>query len=280
MEITVSVDFGPLRDNLNAVGAVQFPRTSHAVQDATLIAQRLWLSIAGGNAVTFRGRELKVSRVSGAYARSIQDGLEFPADGDMLHGRVSASAEYAQAIEDGTPPHDMKPALLGGAKARMGKKGQRYNIIPFRHNTPGQDKTAPAMPAEIYAKARRLAFSQVTGSRPDVNAHGQGVQRKTYAWGGRLKETKIGWRSRTAPTGHEYTHTTSIFSGMVKMGKAKQASYMTFRVVSDRSPANAWWTPGVEPRPISEAVAETVRPQAEALIREAFEQDLLDLMNG
>lgn len=274
--LSINVDLGPLQNTLDALGAESLPRTAQAVQDATLIAQRLWLSVAGGNAITFQGRQLSVSRRSGAYARSIQDGLEYPADGDTLHGRVSANAEHARAIEDGTPAHDMKQALLNGPKARIGKKGQRYNIIPFRHNTPGQDKTGPAMPQEVYNKAKRLAFSQVTGTHTDKN----GVERKSYSWGGRLGETKIGWRSRIGPRGHEYTHATSIYSGMVKMGKKGNASYMTFRVVSENSPANSWWMDAIQPRPIAAAVAETVRPQIDALIRQAFEDDLKALLSG
>lgn len=274
MSLSVTVNLDPLRKALDALGDGNLPKTAQAVQDSTLIAQRLWLSVAGGHSINFQGRELKVNRVSGAYARSIQDGMEYPVGGDAMHGRVSANAEYAQAIEDGQPPHDMKPGLLGGEKARLGKKGQRYNIIPFRHNTPVQDKTAKAMPVEIYNQVKRLAFSQVTGERPARNARGQTVMRKTYSWGGRLGETKIGWHSRIGPRGHEYTHVTSIFSGMVRMGQPKNASYMTFRVVSENSSANSWWTPGVEPRPIAAAVAETVRPQIEALIRQAFEEDL------
>jgi hypothetical protein len=277
MALIITVDLAAVADALKAVEAGGLPKTSAAVQDATLIAQRLWLAAAGGQAISYRGRQITVKRVSGAYAKSIQDGLEYPVGGDKLHGRVTASASYAQQIEDGQDPHDMKPGLLGGKSARIGKKGQRYNIIPFRHNTPGQDKLAQPMPLEVYNRAKKLAFSQVTGSRMGKNARGETVERKTYHWGGRLGETKIGWRSRIGPPGHEYTHTTSIFSGMVRMGQPKQASYMTFRVVSDNSPANSWWSPGVEPRPIAEAVAEQVRPQAEAMIREAFEADLADL---
>lgn len=264
--LTVTVDLGPMQEALEALGAQSLPKTAQAVQDATLLAQRLWLSIAGGNSITFKGKQISVNRVTGAYARSIQDGLEYPADGDELHGRVSANVEYAEAIETGQPPHDMKPGLLGGPQTRIGKKGQRYNIIPFRHGTPGNDKLSRPMPAEIYNKVRRMAFSQVTGRKPNG--------RRTYDWGGQLGKTKIGWRSRIGPPGKEYTHTTSIFSGMVRMGQKGQATYMTFRVVSDLSPANAWWSHGVQPRPVSEAVAETVRPQAEALIQAAFEEDL------
>lgn len=277
MSLTITVDLGPLREGLEAIAAGQLPKTAQAVQDVTLIAQRLWLSIAGGNVVTFRGKELSIKRVTGAYARSIQDGMEYPADGDDMHGRVTANIEYARQIEEGQEPHDMKPGLLGGSSARIGKKGQRYNIIPFRHGTPGQDKLVRAMPTEIYKAAKRMAFSRVTGNRQEKNAQGQIVNRNTYSWGGRLGKTETGWRSRIRPEGHEYTHTTSIYSGMTRMGQKGQASYMTFRVVSDLSPQNSWWSPGVEPRPVSEAVAETIRPQAETMIQEAFEQDIADL---
>jgi hypothetical protein len=279
-EISVTVDFGAIRQALDSIGAETLPRTAAAVHDSTLMAQRLWLSIAGGNEVEFQGRRIKITRRTGAYARSISEGLEYPADGDQLHGRVASSSPYAEAIEKGTPAHDMKEGLLNGPRARRSKKGTRYTIIAFRHNTPGQTATGPAMPMEIYKKAQKLAFSTVTGRRTEKNAHGQDVQRPTYAWGGRGKRTTIGWRSRIAPAGREYTHETSIYSGMVKMGKKGHASYLTFRVVSENSPANSWWSKGTDPKPVSEAVAAQIGPQAETLIRAAFEQDIEALING
>ncbi len=84
----------------------------------------------------------------------------------------------------------------------------------------------------------------------------------------------MGWRSRIAPEGQEYTHTTSIFSGMVRMGSGKHSQFMTFRVVSSRSPSNSWWAPAQEPRPVAAAVAQMVEPQCMAMIRMAFTEDL------
>ena len=284
--LDIVVDLGPVKDALEGISPDSLLKTQQAVRDAALVAQRLWLSVAGGHAIDFQGRQITLNRRSGAYARSIQDGLEYPADGDVLFGRVSANAEYADAIESGTPAHDMKPGLLGGSRARQGKKGQRYNIIPFRHNTPGQTATARAMPMEVYNQAKRLAFSRNVNDtvnyreRKELNARGKWVLRNRYEWGGRLPETPVGWRSRIQPAGHEYTHTTSIFSGMVRMGQKGHSSYMTFRVVSDNSHPDSWWAPAVEPKPIAAAVAEQIRPQAEAIIRQAFEDDLSALTTG
>lgn len=272
LEINVAVDLTDLQGALQELSSGHLPRTAAAVRNATLLVQRTWLQAASGREVSYQGRVFSLKRVSGEYARSIEHGLTYP-DGDDLSGRVTADTPYAQTIETGSAPRDMKPGLLAGPKARRGKNGSIYTIIPFRHGTPGA-VTMRAMPQEVYREARQLAYSRITGSRMEKNAWGEMTRRNTYQWGDRLGKTEIGWRSRIAPKGQEYTHTTSIFSGMVRMGEAKHSQFMTFRVVSSNSPTNSWWSPGVDPKPVAAAVAEMVEPHAMQMIRAAFMEDL------
>jgi hypothetical protein len=272
-DVSIEVDVEAISAAVDAMGLEALPNTARAVEQATFLVQRLWIQAAGGAEVELNGQRFAVRRRSGAYARSISDGLEYPADGELLKGRVTANSPYAEAIEKGQPPHDLKPALLGGPRARVGKDGQRYTIVPFRHNTPGQGATGQSMPAEVYKKAKSLQFSEVVGKRKELNARGKFVLRAVYRRGGQLGYMGPG-RHRDKPEGHEYTHTTSIYSGMVRMGKKGQSSYLTFRVVSEHSPPNAWWSPGVPPKPISEAVAAMARENVVELIRRGFEQDM------
>lgn len=277
ISINIRVGWEEMQEIMAALGAGQFPNLGRAVEQATALVQRNWLAAASGAEVSYRGRSFAINRRSGAYARSISDGMEYPLGSDPLAGRVSATAEHADAIEKGTPPHDMKPTLLSGPRARVSREGVRYVIIPFRHNVPGASATGKPMPKEVYRAAKTLAMSQVTGKRPDVNARGEPVERATYKWGGQASVHPFGWRSRIAPQGHEYTHKVSIYEGMVRMGPKGHSTYMTFRVASENSDPNSWWSPGVEPKPVSEAVAEMSSAQVDAIIRGGFEADLAAL---
>jgi hypothetical protein len=289
LDLQISVDLADIQAALKDLSDGNFPRTREAVRDATFLVQKTWLQAASGREVTYQGRTFSVKRISGDYARSIEHGLSYPDGGDEMAGRVTADTPYAQAIEDGSPPRDMKPGFLAGPKARRAKDGSIYAIIPFRHGTPGAT-TLKAMPAEVYQEARQLAYSRITGRRHELNAHGVPVQRNTYRWGGRLGDMGPGAHRKGpyikkagAPflepgvEDKSYTHTTSIHSGMVRMGSSKNSQFMTFRVVSSKSPANSWWSRGTEPRPIAAAVAEMVEPHALMMIRAAFTADLQDI---
>jgi hypothetical protein len=277
-KLSIRVELAALKQTLRAVGQENLPHTSAAVGEATELAQREWMHAASGVDVSFAGKTFRVRRRTGAYARSIQDGLEYPADGEPLRGRVTASSDHAEAIERGSPARDMKDGLLAGPRARISKTGQRYTIIPFRHNTPTASATGQPMPAEVYKQAKKLAYTQVVGTKQEKNADGKMVTRNVYSHGGQLNVGQgIGWRSRIQPQGHEHTHAVSIFHGMVRMGSPKQSSFMTFRVVSEASPPNSWWSPAIEPRPVSEAVAEGVQERAVLMVRRGFELDLQSL---
>ena len=69
------------------------------------------------------------------YADNIVTGKQIRG-GESLRQSVIAIKKIAEQLENGTGPWDMKPMLLNGPKARMGKNG-KYNIIPFRHGTSG-----------------------------------------------------------------------------------------------------------------------------------------------
>lgn len=187
---------------------------------------------------------------TGNYARSIQS--IYPADNEGFDGVVVNTAPYAAALEYGLPPFDMKPYLLASKKARVGKRGQRYLRVPFRHGIPGT-ATMQAMPPEIYRQVRRLKPGQ------------------------RLGESDIGRRSKLTPAGG-YTWTTGPYSGMVKTGRARHTQYMTFRTVSDNSPASAWWHPGIKEKKIAHRTAEEVAPQIEREIAAALDRDIADLI--
>lgn len=278
IDLTIKVDLTVMQAALQRLATEGFPATEEAVRSATLLVQRTWLEAASGREVSFNGRTFSIRRISGEYVRSISDGLVYPDGGDTLAGRVTADVPYARTIEEGTPARDMKPGLLGGEKVRRAKDGSLYTIIPFRHGTPGAATLAP-LPRAVYDQARTLARSQITGTYRGRNAWGRFTRRHRYQWGGRLGDMGPG-AHRDQPPGHEYTHTTSIYSGLVKMGKPGHTQYMTFRVVSSKSPPNSWWRPAVEPKPIAAAVAAMCEGAVTAMIRQGFTDDLLLFEGG
>jgi hypothetical protein len=136
--------------------------------------------------------------------------------------------QVAAEIETGRPQRDLKRMLQTSTKTRQGQKG-KYLIIPMRHNTPGQTAHARAMPTEIYAQAKKLKKSVVTGMGTRVSATGHTVPQAKYNWEGRLP---AGMAPKMKPH-----HTTDIYAGMVRFetstGKGKSSAYLTFRTMTE-----------------------------------------------
>lgn len=273
--ITIAADIPNLDSVLKAVERAKtgkgLPYTKQAVRAATTdLIQRTWIQYAQGALVTFSGGTFRINSVTGAYARSIEDGLRFPED---LTGEVFTTHPHGKIIEDGIQPYDMKPGLLNSPKAKRNKDGSRYIVVPFRHGTPGT-VGLPSMPENVYALASKLGFSRRNGLIKSVWT-GQ-----RYTWGDRLgnspqgQRSQIGTPGRMSAEGRGYTWSTGQYSGMVRMGKPGHAQYLTFRRLSDKSDPRSWQFPGVRPRPIREAVVANTRQDVLQLVRSGFEMDL------
>lgn len=267
--MTISADLPNLEGVLKAVakaGRGDLPYTSEAVHAALVdVVQRTWIMYASGTTVTYSGGTFTVNVVTGDYVRSIQEGLKML---DSLTGEIMATSTHGESIEEGIKPFDMKPGLLASPKAKVSKNGSKYVTVPFRHGTPGAI-TMQAMPTHVYMEAQKLTYSRRR------NFLVAAITGKKYTWGSRLAPTSEGQRTHIEPhRGAGYTWKTGLFSGMVKMGKPKHTQYMTFRRVSSNSNPNSWQHPGVEPRPIREAVIENTRDEVLQLIRNGFDMDL------
>lgn len=173
-----------------------------------------------------------------------------------MAARIYSDDPMATPIETGIPARDMKRALDTSLKVRtaMGGKhaGQRYLIIPFRHNTPGYVALAKAMPSDIYTQAAALEKSRVTGvymapsglNASNVKTKGQMMTlRRTYKWGDRLG------------SGADVPRR---FRGMVRFdtssGKQKSSQYLTFRVMGEWS--KGWIVPAQPGRHIVQSIAQ------------------------
>lgn len=189
---------------------------------------------------------------------------------------VTTDLKIAQEIEQGRPAKDFKRMLSSSMKVRVAQggkhKGQRYLIIPFRHNVPsaaGPSSYARQMPADVYALAKQLAPTKVTGSGKRESGTGAYdtktkkkylVPQKQYDWGGRLP---AGMKPKLKPH-----HTTDIYAGMVRMKTGKKSSsYLTFRVMGEWQ-SNKWIVPAQPGKWIAKAVAESVQQELAATIEE------------
>ena len=192
------------------------------------------------------------------YADSIQ--VEYDPNG--MGARIYSDDPMATPIETGIPARDMKTALNTSAKVRVAKNGkhagQRYLIIPFRHNTPGNDAHAQAMPSAVYDQAKQMTKSAVKGQiamRSGLNAsnvRSKGplmTMRKTYSWGDRLKGPDIPKR----------------FAGMVRFntssGGQNSSSFVTFRVMGE------WSSGWIIPAKPGTYIVKAISVQARAMLQ-------------
>lgn len=188
------------------------------------------------------------------------------AEPGYLDFRLENDAEYAEAVEKGTQERDMKKILPTAPKARRSKEGALYLVIPFRHGTQQDSVGMQPMPQTVWHAAEKMKRSAITGTRPEVSATSHSVQRNTYSWGGSLSAKALAGMGLSFKEQNRY-------QGMYKFGQAGHSSYVTFRVMSEKS---AGWIiparPGLFPAKI--AAEEAYRDGKDALSG-ALLEDLL-----
>lgn len=197
------------------------------------------------------------------YIRS----LKWDYTGDFS-AEVRATYKLAASIEEGRAERDLKKMLDTSLKVRLSKKGTRYLIIPFRHNTPGSNATGRAMPFEVYQNARNLAASKILGHGKRLSGTGAynmntrqpiTVRSRRYQWGEVLGDDH----------GRHYKGMYRFEAGS---GGEKRSSFMTFRVMTEES--KGWIVPAKPGLYIAKQVAERLRPAAQEVISEAIRRDL------
>lgn len=205
-----------------------------------------------------------------AYRNSIRWEMVGP-----LKAEVSADYKHAQEIEEGRPARDLKRMLQTSKKVRMSKRGERYLIIPFRHNVPRADNVGQrgVMPAGVYDQARALMPSRVTGWEMQYNGLPEGkggalVKRNRYKWGDFLQ-------AGLAPKLQAH-HASDPYAGMVRMdtssGKSRSSVYLTFRIMRESSPG--WIVPPKAGLHLARNVSQEMQPLAEQVLGAAIQRSL------
>ncbi|ECZ5235209.1 hypothetical protein AH156_19655 [Salmonella enterica subsp. enterica serovar Enteritidis] len=263
MEITF--DWGSTWDLLEVINKQSMPYMNAAVNAVGMKLAATWVE------------EVQKAKLWSVEKDQYAQSIKWQMTGDFS-GYVEASYKWAKDIEEGRPARDLKRMLGTSLKVRRTKKGARFLVIPFRHNI-------KKMPPELYAQAKALEASTVTGmtQRRSGEIVGFGmkpakvqshflsnpktrgpmmVQQAQYKWGGRIAAGFFG----PNPKGK-----TDIAAGMVRFdtssGGQKSSAYMTFRVMSEKS--QGWIVPPQPGQFLARKALDKVKPQAEKLFGQA-----------
>jgi hypothetical protein len=264
-EFKISVDLAGIAGAGGIINQQVFPLLSQAVR---VVAQQA--------AIDWQEAVQRAKLWSGekdAYSASIQMKMTGP-----FSALVWSDYKYAEEIETGRPPRDLKRMLSTSLKVRVSKKGNRYLYIPFRHQTPGNEALGPAMPTDVYALAKEMEPSSVTGQTTRLSGTGafniQTRQRLTvpqnlYSWGSSLPDG-------LAPK-LKASHKTDPYAGMYRFsantpGGARSSVYLTFRTMSEKS--SGWIIPAQPGLYLAKKVADDLQPLAEEAFGEAVKRTL------
>lgn len=256
MSYTVSFDAASL---IHGLGLQVEAAIAQAVQNTALTARAVWQQ-------TVLQTPGLWAPLKDRYAASIK--VEYDASG--MGARIYSDDPMATLIETGIPARDLKRMLDTSLKTRVVKSGkhagQRYMIIPFRIQTPGNTAHGRDMPQSVYEEALKLKKSKVTFIGYRENQLGvmgiRGVKEKqlltvrarTYKWGERL----------------DGDHLPKNLRGMVRFntssGGQKSSAYMTFRVLTE------WSTGWIVPAQPGRYIVKSVSEQAQIMLKDEVTQ--------
>lgn len=267
--VTVSIDLGGLINTGQAITREILPRVREAVGAIAAQGQKDWAdSVMKAPGIWSEEKKRYVQSIRWEYTG------EFAA-------RIWADYRFAEEIENGRPPRDLKKMLDTSLKVRTVQKGKnagkRYLIIPFQHNTPGSTALAPSMPQSVYDVASQLAPSRIVGQGMRESGTGAWnvksrspamVRQHKYEWGGRLNTADMpGLSAKEARR----------LDGMYRFdsqgqGGVRRSTYLSFRVMLEGSPG--WIVPAQAGRQFVPQVVGRLQPLAEQVIAKAVQLDL------
>lgn len=242
MEYRVKVSLSGLNKLADIVALNVLPGIQAAVEQTAQETQSVWQASVMKAPGVWLGHKQQ-------YASSIQWKSSNPGSAEIW-----TDYPVAREVESGFPARDLKQMLTTSNKVRVTKGGKKYLVIPFRHNTPGNDAHAASMPDHIYAAAKGLAPSGVSGKSTRTSGTGATVPKFLYSWGDRLP---AGLAPKLKPH-----HATDIYAGMTKFntssGGGKSSGYMTFRIMHEGQ-TDKWIVPAKAGLHIARDVADAMR---------------------
>jgi len=268
-----------------------FPNVRDTVTKLGFAIQHEWIKVA----------ESRVNRATGEYINQLKSFAAVRLENNGFGVIVTNYAKHAKIIENGHQAFRLPEEVQWGktAKTKWTKKGKPYLIIPFKHFVPSKEAGGTQgatvrhirqmMPQEIYDYAKRLT--------PSVNIGGK------TKWGGRLTSettnkagipaahfmyfspagvpihgSNLGFSQkheadRIYPISGKRAHWKfSRFHGMVKVGAADHAKYLTFRVLTPLSPG--WLIPAQPGLHVAEQTKNNMEPIIKQALQKAFAKDI------
>jgi len=174
-----------------------------------------------------------------------------------LVGRMPNNFEFGMASFD---MKAVRPGWLGGAKSKVSAEGKRYVVIPFRHSTGSSKRFG------YTGKAKRAGLDREV--KKVVKDYG--LDRMIRTATGKVVEGPVKRVPSRSPI-HSYlqglTRIQKGIEGETPTGKQRGQSYlMTWRVMSESSPADSWIHPGLQPANLLREVEKFVEKEFEKAV--------------
>lgn len=171
---TLEYDLSGLEQVVKNIESLQ-ERLAEAIPGQLRYIRDVWVQAVSGEQLPGMERP-----VNNPYYREVlerEDAVEWPVEGDRFWGRVVAEDEVAARVEHGRGRRDMKLSLLNGPHSRVGKRGQRYNIIPLGFSAPKPGVFSPSRtgglmvgtsPFRVVSSDKSPPWSWIYPAVPDV----------------------------------------------------------------------------------------------------------------
>lgn len=282
---SISIDLSDVISSTNAITHEVFPRLHQSVG-----------AIAQAAAVKWADAVMKAPGIWAVEKQKYVESIQWRWEGDFA-AVVWTDYQVAEWIESGRPQRDLKTMLDTSSKVRRTEDGRRFLVIPFRHNTPGNDAHAKSMPPAVFALAGKMQKSriasvgermagEITRLSPKSGMHPAQKQspylsnpttksdymvaKRNYEWGDKVSKQALKQAGLSRQESRRY-------AGMVRMdtgtpGGAKSSAYMTFRVMVEDS--KGWIVPAKPGMWIAKGIVEKLHPIAEKAFSEAIKLDI------
>ncbi len=177
-----------------------------------------------------------------------------------LHAFIGTDDKSVERMQQGQEAYDMKKTYPYARKGRVSAKGVPYLIIPFRW---GAGQKRAHFGGNVASKTvhdllmERKPSRKTGGTYETQNYKGIKTIRQRIDWGGR-----IGDGEGTDPDGRDV--------GMVRFADLPRGtgSYMTFRIISAKSPQESWWRKSVPGVDVQGQMDKALAPQVQSGIEE------------
>jgi len=181
-----------------------------------------------------------------------------------IPGKDDPEYEDITWIEDGVPSNfDMLPGLLGSDKVKTSKDGNKYLIVPFKHNKKPSQQSAMAktLAKSILNEMNKRGISKTkieknpdgspklgTLHKFDIMGPGQKNQVKPPQQGpqGQSYQTKPRPQGQEGPGGRPYAYGVRVIQRQKGENGQVEKNVMTFRTASEKQSGKMWIHPGLE----------------------------------